>query len=144
MGNLLGIALRERARAPMLEVEEAEVSDRGVGGDSRALGGTRAVTVLSRESWEAACIELDREVPWTARRANLLVEDASLVDSVGSRLAVGAAILEVTGETTPCERMNEAMEGLRACLVSGWRGGVTCRVVSPGRIRVGDAVTVMK
>lgn len=128
----------------MLEVQEAEVSDLGILGDSRALGGTRAVTVISKESWEAACTELGRELPWTARRANLLVEGASLVDSLGARLEVGEAFLEVTGETAPCERMDEVTAGLRACLAPRWRGGVTCKVVVPGRIRVGDAVKVIK
>ena len=35
--------------------------------------------------------------------------------------------LEVTGETDPCERMEEIQPGLFQALAPGWRGGVTCR-----------------
>jgi MOSC domain-containing protein YiiM len=36
----------------------------------------------------------------------------------------------------------EARDGLRRCLTPEWRAGVECSVVTPGMIRVGDAVEI--
>ncbi len=71
-------------------------------------------------------------MPWTERRANLLVEDLPLVGAKGSRIVLGDAILEITGETDPCSRMKAVHEGLFDVLSRDWRGGVTCRVLQGG------------
>lgn len=134
----------------MLEVPRAAVTaEGGVADDFRGRPGRRQVTVVSLEAWQAACAQAGRpELPWTARRANLLVTGidlaavnrAAAADAAGRLLRVGAVELEVTGETAPCERMEEACRGLRAALAVGGRGGVTCRVLRGGELAVGDAV----
>ena len=125
----------------METLEEAAVTvDAGIAGDARGRLRGRQVTVLSRESWEAACADLGREVPWTTRRANILVEGLELADTVGRTLRIGAASLAVTGETDPCQRMDEQAAGLTAALTPDWRGGVTCTVTRDGAVKVGDAV----
>jgi hypothetical protein len=43
------------------------------------------------------------------------------------------------GETTPCERMDEQCEGLRAALSTGWGGGAHGVVLDDGLVRVGDS-----
>ena len=58
-------------------------------------------------------------------------------------MRVGAVVLEVTYPTTPCQRMDEAREGLMRALYPDWRGGVTCRVLEGGRVALGDAVAVL-
>ena len=135
--RLLAIAVRRRSRGTMQELAEAEVTlDGGVGDDFRGRAGRRQVTVLSLESWQAACRELGQpELPWTTRRANLLVTGVDL--AAAGVLRIGEVELEVTGETAPCERMEEACPGLRAALTPAWRGGVTCRVRQPGAMRPG-------
>ena len=141
MGRLLDIATRPRTRAPMeLHQSRALSPEAGVDGDLRGRPGRRQVTVVSRESWEAACAVLGRKLPWTARRANLLVEGVELEGTPGRRLRVGEAWLEVTGETEPCARMDEAAGGLRAALEPSWRGGITCRVLFGATIFAGDPV----
>ena len=127
----------------MQELAEAEVTlDGGVADDFRGRAGRRQVTVLSLESWQAACREAGRtELPWTTRRANLLVTGVDL--AAGGVLRIGAVELEVTGETAPCERMDEACPGLRGALTPAWRGGVTCRVRQPGTLAPGVAVSVL-
>jgi MOSC domain-containing protein YiiM len=126
----------------LIETEEAEVTlDLGVVGDARGAKPGRQVTVLFREGWEAACRDLGADLPWTTRRANLLVEGLP-VPREGMRLAVGELVLEVTDETKPCRVMEAACSGLRRALMPDWRGGVTCRVIRGGRVRVGDRVEV--
>ena len=139
-GRVGGIAIRERSGAPMRERASAEIrTQSGVEGDCRGKPGKRQVTVLSREDWEAACAEVDVELAWTLRRANLLVEGVDLSAPPGSRLRVGSALLEVTGETDPCVRMDETKPGLFAALDKDARGGVCCRVIESGHVSTGDS-----
>ena len=51
--------------------------------------------------------------------------------------------LEVTGQTYPCLRMEEAHAGLLSALAKDWRGGVTARVLAGGVVALGDAVEVL-
>lgn len=109
-------------------------SEHGLVGDCRGKPGPRQVTLLSATTWRAACEELGVELPWTERRANLLVDDLPLFESTGAHVSIGAALLEITGETDPCQRMEAAQPGLFAALSVNWRGGVCCRVLRGGEI----------
>ncbi|GAB4264853.1 MAG: MOSC domain-containing protein [Candidatus Promineifilaceae bacterium] len=117
--------------------------DTGIEGDYHTRG-ARMVTVLFKDSWEAACAELDVILPWTTRRANVYVDGILPLDCVGKQLQIGDVLLEVTGETRPCHIMEAAQPGLRAALGPEWRGGVTCRVLQSGAIQRGDAVTIIE
>ncbi len=139
LGRLLAIATKEKTRAPMLEHAALRVGPGGLPGERSHPSG-RAVTVLSREAWAAACRDLGTSLPWTLRRANLLVEGIELIGSVGRRLHVGALVLEIGEETEPCRVMDAIHPGLRRALTPDWRGGVTCRVLTPAEIRVGAVV----
>lgn len=142
MGLLLAIARAPVKRGALLPISEAVIGvANGVAGDARGVRAGRQVTVVFRESWEAACRDLGVELPWTTRRANLLVEGVP-VPREGRRLVIGDAVLEVTQETQPCQVMEAAHRGLRAALTPEWRGGVCCRVLKGGAIRIGDRVDV--
>ncbi len=143
VGTVLAIARKPRHGAPMVAIDGAAITtERGLEGNANGRPGRRQLTVLTREGWEAACRVLGREVPWTTRRANVLVEGLELVGRVGWRLTIGAVMLEITGETTPCSRMDAQVAGLTAALAPEWRAGVTCRVLQGGEIGRGDAVTL--
>jgi MOSC domain-containing protein YiiM len=140
-GTLEAIALRSASRAPMVEVNKIDVSpELGLAGDGRGKPGARQVTVLSAEAWQRACDTLGETLPWTLRRANLLVRGLPLADTAGARIRIGSIELEVTVETDPCGLMDKQHAGLRAALESEWRGGVSCRVRKGGHARVGDPV----
>jgi len=131
---------------PMRETVAARITKaQGVGSDARGKPGPRQVTVLTRAGWEAACAEIGiGYLPWTMRRANLLVDGIELKGKVGYDLQVGDAVLAITGETRPCERMSQAQPGLRAALEHDWRGGVTCRVVRSGNVANECAVVLRR
>ena len=143
MGRLVGIARREKKRAEMEILKDAEISDEtGVANDFRGRPGKRQVTVMSAEAWASACKELGQEIPWTTRRANLLVEDVELPQRTGDVIEVGGVRLLITMEVDPCSRMEEQVQGLRSALTPEWRGGVACTVLKGGPVRVGDNVSV--
>jgi MOSC domain-containing protein YiiM len=143
MGRLEGIARRERKRAPMETLEHAEISaETGVARDFRGKPGGRQVTVICAAAWRAACAELGREIPWTTRRANLLVDGVELPRTTGSTIRIGPVRLLVTGEVDPCSRMDEQCPGLTNALKPDWRGGVSCTVLEGGSVSLGDAVSL--
>ncbi|MEM0927048.1 MAG: MOSC domain-containing protein [Planctomycetota bacterium] len=142
-GRLLGIAFRECVNGSMVEVDTTSVTmSAGLADDSRGKPGARQVTVLASEDWQSACDVLRKDLHWTLRRANLLVEGLKLEGTTDSLIRIGELTLQVTGETDPCGRMDQAEPGLRAALTPGWRGGVCCRVITDGVIASGSKVTL--
>jgi MOSC domain-containing protein YiiM len=117
-------------------------TEKGVEGDHRGKPGDRQVTVISKDSWDKACQDLPKSVPWVARRANLLVGGILFEKSTGQYLQIGDLILEITGETKPCDRMDEYFQGLQEVLKPEWRGGVTCKVIKSGKVAIDDEVTL--
>lgn len=138
------IFLRPSARAPVREVAEATaVAGVGLEGD-HAHGGRRQVTLLSVEGWREACEALGgADLSPGARRANLRVEGVDLGASIGRRLRVGPAAVEVTGEAEPCQRMDDVQAGLMDALGPRVRAGVYGVLVSGGPLRPGDPVEVV-
>ena len=148
-GRLIGIARRSGRRASMEEMASGLISrESGLEGDYRgAKFPRRQITVLAREDWDAALLDIPDllgavVLPWTARRANLLVEGVRLPRAKGAVLLVGDVRLEVTGQTNPCRRMEEVRAGLLKALHPQWRGGVTCLVREAGAVAIGDRVIV--
>jgi MOSC domain-containing protein YiiM len=143
-GILRGIAFKRARRGVVETAAQSHISvAKGVTEDR--LGSTskrRQVTVLRVEDWAAACADLGTTLPWTSRRANLLVEHLpNFKGKIGEQLRIGTCVLEITGETDPCSRMDEVQSGLQAALAD-WRGGATCRVLFDGDIAEGDAITL--
>ena len=142
-GKLVGIARAAELRAPLQEIQSSTISvEAGIDGDARGRKLNRQVTVLFRESWDDACRELGVTLPWTTRRANLLVAGVAAPQSTGGKIQIGDVTLEIKQETDPCYLMDKAHEGLKSALTPKWRGGVCCKVLSGGSIRVGDAVSI--
>lgn len=146
--RLIGIAGRTERRGAMIETERSQITrSTGLEGDYKgAKHATRQITILAKEDWAAALVALGPEasgLPWTVRRANLLTEGLRLPQVKGAILSAGPVQLEVTGQTYPCHRMDEAFPGLLKALAPDWRGGVTCRVLSDGKIWLGETVSII-
>lgn len=146
-GTIIAMARRPERRAPMEEILAGDITlSAGLAGDFKgAKHPTRQITILAREDWQAALAELPPEaacLPWTTRRANIYCEGLRLPRAAGARLAIGKVVLEVTGQTHPCRRMDEAYPGLLKALGPNWRGGVTCKVVSGGPVRTGEGIRI--
>jgi len=116
------------------------VSDRGIVGNVEQ-GGRRQVTLIEEEVWASLMRELGGGgLSPSARRANVMLSGVRLRDSRGRRLEIGEVVLELRGETKPCERMDEALPGLAGAMFLDWRGGAYATIEKGGRIGVGDVV----
>ena len=140
-GSLEAIWIKRAHRGEMDRVATAAlVTGRGIVGNADQ-GRRRQVTIIEQEAWDEMMRDLNAAVPPKARRANLLVSGLALALSRDRILRVGACRLRIGGETRPCERMDEALPGLRARMAVDWGGGVFAQVLEGGEISVGDDVS---
>jgi MOSC domain-containing protein YiiM len=140
-GRIEAIWIKPAHRIPMKRVEAGElVAGRGLEG-SVDRSRRRQVTLLAAESWNRCMSELNASTDPAARRANILVSGLQLANTRGKVLRIGSARLEIGGELTPCERMDEALPGLQEALRKEWGGGVFAQVLESGFVAVGDAVS---
>lgn len=146
VGRVVALARRAARRAPMVETPVGRLTvEAGMDGDCKgARFPKRQITVLALEDWAVAVAEIDAlDLSWLVRRANVLVRDVRLPRAAGAVLSLGPVALEVTGQTNPCRRMDEAAPGLLKALHPNWRGGVTCRVLNAGIVAAGDPVEIV-
>ena len=147
-GVIAGLARHAAPRAAMEVIDRATITpERGVEGDCKGSfkpGGRnrRQVTLIERRDWETATAALGVDLPWSDRRANILVDGIDLPQLPGTVLRIGDVRLVVMVECDPCHRMDALAPGLQQALRDDWRGGVCTRVLTGGEIAVGDAIIV--
>jgi MOSC domain-containing protein YiiM len=138
------VRLWTRARPGEAPVERSSlrlVAGRGVAGD-HAFGGTRHVTLVFEDDWNAAARALGRDVDPVGRRANVLLGGGGGRHLVGRTVRLGEARLAVRGVTAPCEVMDRAAPGMRDALEPDGRAGVWAVVLAGGTLRAGDVLHV--
>ena len=141
-GKIIWMGLRPGFREPLLEVEEALITEEeGLVGDHyKAAGKKRQVTLIQAEHLEAVArmLQRDRIDPGLTRR-NLVVSGINLLALQDRRFRLGEVLLEMTGLCHPCSRMEENL-GPGGYNAMRGHGGITARVIEGGTIRPGDAV----
>jgi len=139
-GRLEAIWIKRFKRGPMDEKREAAMlAGRGIEGNANQ-GGKRQVTIISKDAWDGLMTEVGADANPSERRANMMVSGIDLGETRDRVLAVGSVRILIHGETRPCERMDEAANGLRSAMRTGWRGGVFGEVLDDGTIEIGDVV----
>jgi MOSC domain-containing protein YiiM len=139
-GRVEALWLKTRHRGPMQPVAEAQlIAGQGLVG-SVGRSKRRQVTLIEQERWQGFMAELDASIEPSARRANIMLSGIRLTDTRKQRLRIGDVVVEIGGHTTPCERMEEALQGLQAAMAPEWGGGAFAQVLNDGVVRVGDGV----
>lgn len=136
-GEVVALWVKRMRRGPMDTVTELTL-EAGVGIAGNAdLRGKRQVTIIDRERWHTLTAPLG-EVPYAARRANMMLTGIELADSRGRVLRIGDCRLRIGGETRPCNLMEETRAGLQRAMESEWGGGAFAEVLDGGTVRTGD------
>jgi MOSC domain-containing protein YiiM len=139
-GRLEAIWVKRVRRGQMDPVGSVQLlAGRGIRGNTNQ-GGRRQVTLIEREVWNATMERLQGWVDPAARRANFMVSGVSLLDSRHRILRLGQCRIRILGETKPCERMDEALPGLKNALWPEWRGGAFGEVLDDATLSIGDPV----
>ena len=129
-GKLNWISLGPARRATVVMVESAEVLEDGLQGDHGA-SDKRAVTLFQSEHLPVIAAFLGRDiVPPELLRRNLMVSGINLSALKGREVAIGKAIVEITGVCAPCSRMEEALGHGGYSAMRG-HGGWCARVLQP-------------
>ena len=135
-GTISGIFIKEAVGGAMRPVTAAQaLANKGLEGDANIGKRLRQVLLIEQETiaeWGLA--------PGTVRE-NVTVRNLVLAGlPEGTRLQVGSAVFEVTGDCAPCEFMDGLAAGLRA--KSAGRRGTLCRVVTAGTLAIGEPVAL--
>ncbi len=137
------IAVRRQPGGPMAEVDGIFVTAGASIDQEPGRSRRRGLTLLSLESWTHTCRGLDAPLPWTFRRANLLISGFDLARTIGRTIDVGSVRVLIHGETKPCDVMDRAHPGLRDALKPDCRGGVHGEILVGGSIRTGDSIHLL-
>ncbi len=111
------------------------LANKGLEGDANIGKRRRQVLLIEQETiaeWGLAS---------GAVRENVTVRNLVLAGwREGTRLPVGSAVFDVSGDCAPCEFMDGLAAGLRAN--SAGRRGTLCRVVTGGTLLIGEPVAL--
>ncbi len=145
-GRVLWIGIRPQTRKPIQVLTETFANIGGLSDDRYNKGNAeskRQVTLIQHEHLQAVASFLGKEYidPALVRR-NIVVKGINLNALKGKQFKIGEAILEMTGFCFPCSRMEENL-GKGGYNAMRGHGGITCRVIQEGAIRVEDELIVL-
>ncbi len=142
VGKVEWVSVRPKAKGEVKPLEEVEAQEgKGLVGDHYSgKSGNRQVTLIQAEHLAGVAYMLKTEVidPELTRR-NIVVSGINLLAFEDQQFQIGEAVLQMTGPCEPCERMEENL-GEGGYNAMRGHGGITCRVVKGGKIKVGDKV----
>jgi MOSC domain-containing protein YiiM len=133
------------SRGEVLVVDEIEVSEKKGIENDRYKGNSkkRQVTLIQAEHIEAVSEILKKEsIDPTLLRRNIVVSGLNLLALNNLEFKIGDAILKMTGYCHPCSRMEQNL-GMGGYNAMRGHGGITCMVIKGGKIKIGDAVSLV-
>jgi len=146
-GELTWIGVRPERKAVMHELTSVMAyQDLGLEGDHRLKktpGSGRQVTLISQEYIDMISHYLGGKpvYPNTLRR-NLVVKNINLSALRYQQFQIGDAVFEAGSLCHPCQRMEAALGKGGIAAMMG-HGGLCCKVIRTGEIKVGDTVSLV-
>ncbi len=146
VGEVVWIGIRPASRKTMLVQKVGNITELGLEGDrstKNAPTNKRQVTLIQSEHLDAVAsfLGVSKVDPALIRR-NIVVKSINLYAIKGRQFKIGNATLEMTGFCYPCSRMEENL-GKGGFNAMRGHGGITCRVIGPGEIAIGNKVEVL-
>ena len=141
-GIVMWIGIRPEKRAPMKKLAEAELEKgKGITGDhfSGSYDNKREVTLLQYEHLDVIGNFLSKTIEPELLRRNIIVAGINLLALKNLRFRIGNVLLEGTGICAPCSRMEENLGPGGYNALRG-HGGITAKLLSGGKINIGDIV----
>jgi len=139
-GLLQWIGIRPARRSDVEIIDSAQITNDGIQGDHYTSGGKRTVTLVQYEHLAVIASLLGKKsVSPVDLRRNLVVSSINMLGLRNRQFMIGDAVLEGTGLCAPCSRMEEIFGPGGYTAVRG-HGGITARVVKPGKIQIGDEI----
>ncbi|MCK5173991.1 MAG: MOSC domain-containing protein [Planctomycetes bacterium] len=141
-GRIKAISISKKRGTKKVNVPEAELKvDFGIVGDAHAANWHRQISLLGVESIDKM-IAKGAEVGPGNFAENITTEGIDLVEiPIGGRMRIGENVeLEITQIGKECHSRCEIYEQVGDCVMP--REGIFAKVISPGKIRVGDNAEV--
>ncbi|WP_425005534.1 MOSC domain-containing protein [Mycolicibacterium sp. S3B2] len=140
--RIVAIHVSPGRRLPMRAVDAVDAeAGKGLIGDRYHGTRHRHVTIQSQELLDAAAEELGGPVDAGLTRRNLTVDAGVIPTAPGTRLRVGEVELEVVRVSAPCRLLDDGIGAGAAAALRG-RAGSVLRVLSSGRVQLGDDVAI--
>lgn len=137
LGRVVRLFLKVQNGHPMREVPQlTAITGRGLEGDVAFGRDRRQILLVSQSTLEAFDLQPGQI------RENITLAGGPIDDlPAGTRIRIGEAILEVTGDCTPCGHLEAIRPGLREAIRG--RRGILARVERGGRLGVGDGAEIL-
>ena len=141
-GKVEWVSFRPEKRGEVKSVIEIQLSpENGIEGDHyNGKNRKRQVTLIQQEHIETAAklLRKDKINPSLLRR-NIVVSGVNLLALKDSEFTIGTARLRMTGLCHPCSRMEQNL-GEGGYNAMRGHGGITCKIIGAGIIKLGDKV----
>ena len=139
-GRVVSLQLKREHWEPLAPVDQIRLTEDGIDGDRHAGRAEGKRQILLIDAGDLRDLDLK---PGDLREQVTVELPGLMALPEGTRLRLGTAVLELTGECGPCTHIGEHVgvedpEAFRQQLEG--RRGVLARVSEPGEIRVGDPV----
>ena len=142
-GRIKAISISEKRGTKKVNVPEAELKvDFGIVGDAHAANWHRQISLLGVESIDKMVAKGAQVSPGNFAE-NITTEGIDLIEiPIGGRVRIGENVeIEITQIGKECHSRCEIYEQVGDCIMP--REGVFAKVISPGKIRVGDNAEVL-
>ena len=146
IGKVEWIGVRTERKGTIQILESVFVKkESGLEGDhfKGISSGKRQVTIIQMEHLQTVAKILGRKnIDPELTRRNIVVSGINLLSLKDQKFRIGEVILETTGICAPCSLM-ETNLGKGGYNVMRGHGGITTKVISEGKLELGDKVKIL-
>lgn len=136
MSVIDGLVKRSSATSKVKLAKDIEFTTTGILGSWTPENGE--IRVASTNDWNNVCSDMGIKIPWYESGADICLMSEWFTNAVGKTLCFGreskGPALLILRKWVPGEELNSIAPGLQEVVAAnGGRGGVVCRVLTPGR-----------